>query len=54
VGESTACEEEIERSARQAAERSARDQGLPTKISDPVVMEQVAAIVQPADRGKAA
>lgn len=54
MAESVPWEEELERTARQAAERSAREQGLPARVTDPEVVERVAAIVRLADLKKAA
>lgn len=37
---------EIQKAAREMAERSAREQGLPPKVTDPRVIERIAAILR--------
>lgn len=36
----------IQRAAREAAERTAREQGLPAKITDRRIIDQVAAVIR--------
>lgn len=48
--------ERIRAAAREAAARSRREQGLPERITDPSVIEQIAALLREPDQsyGKAA
>lgn len=41
--------EEIRKAAREAAERTAREQGLPLKVTDPATIERVASLLREAE-----